>query len=127
VHELYELRKTEPPLISGTEVAKVLIAAMGIPVAESISLLDSVISEVKQRAGTPALKSPRIMVVGAEVDDAAFINLIEDSGASVVADDLCPGGREHHSYVKATDAPIDGIAEPIWTTLPFRFLPPQAP
>ncbi len=111
VRELAELRKLAPPLISGAEVTKVLVAAMSIPVDESIGLLDSVIAEVRQRAGIAGKKLARVMVVGSQVDDAAFIRLIEDSGAVVVADDLCPGAREHGPVVDITDDPIDGIAE----------------
>jgi len=111
VKELYELRKASPPLISGAEIAGVLVAAIGIPIEESIEMISDVIEEVKQRGGVPARKSARIMVVGAQVDNVAFIELIEDSGAWVVADDLCPGAREFFSYVDATDDPMDGIAE----------------
>ena len=111
VRELYELRKTEPPLISGTEVNKALVAAMSIPVEESGELLSSVIDEVKARASVSPGKSTRIMVVGAQVDDMAFIDLIENSGASVVADDLCPGAREYGADVEPSQNPVDGIAE----------------
>jgi benzoyl-CoA reductase/2-hydroxyglutaryl-CoA dehydratase subunit BcrC/BadD/HgdB len=51
------------------------------------------------------------MVVGAQVDDVAFIDLIEESGAWVVADDLCPGAREFSADVEVTKDPIDSIAE----------------
>jgi benzoyl-CoA reductase subunit C len=111
VRELYELRKSSPPLISGTEAAKVLIAAMSLPVEESIAMLSDVIDEVKQRKDVPVQKQARIMVVGAQVDSIAFIELIEDSGAWVVADDLCPGAREFFSDVDVTADPLDGIAE----------------
>jgi benzoyl-CoA reductase/2-hydroxyglutaryl-CoA dehydratase subunit BcrC/BadD/HgdB len=33
LRELYELRKTNPPLVSGTEITKALVAGMGIPAA----------------------------------------------------------------------------------------------
>ncbi len=111
VRELAELRKPDLPLISGTDMTKVLVAVAGIPVEESVSLLDSVIAEVKQRTSVLARKSARIMVVGAQVDSAVFIELIEDTGAWVVADDLCPGAREYSSDVAVTDDPMDGIAE----------------
>ena len=111
VRELYELRKASPPLISGAEVTKLLVAAVSIPVAEATQLIDSVVKDVKQRGGVLAAKSARLMVVGAQVDDIAFIDLIEDSGAWVVADDLCPGAREFFADVTATRDPIDGIAE----------------
>jgi bzd-type benzoyl-CoA reductase N subunit len=112
VRELAEFRKSDPPLISGVELTNTLIAGMGIPVEEATDLLQQVCAEVRQRErATAGDRLPRIMVVGAEVDDAAFISLIEDSGAWVVADDLCPGSREYWPDVDVTPDPIDGIAE----------------
>jgi bzd-type benzoyl-CoA reductase N subunit len=111
VRELYELRKSDPPLISGAEVAKTLVAAVSLPVEEATRLIEGVTSEVKQRKPVPAGKSARLMVVGAQVDNIAFIGLVEESGAWVVADDLCPGGRESLASVDTTVPPLDGIAE----------------
>jgi benzoyl-CoA reductase subunit C len=111
VRELYELRQSSPPLISGEELTKVLIAAMSLPVTESIEMLGNVINEVKERGAPSAQKQARIMVIGAQVDDIAFIKLIEDSGAWVVADDLCPGAREFLASVDVTPDPVAGLAE----------------
>jgi bzd-type benzoyl-CoA reductase N subunit len=111
VRELYKLRKPSPPLVSGAEVAKLLVAAVSIPVGEATELIDGVIEEVKKRDGVLAAKSARLMVVGAQVDNIAFVDLIENSGAWVVADDLCPGTREFFSDVAVSRDPIDGIAE----------------
>lgn len=111
VRDVYELRKTSPPLISGTEVTELLVSAVSIPVAEATELTDSVIDEVRRRGSIPAAKSARLMVVGAEVDSIAFIDLIENSGAWVVADDLCPGAREFFPDIPVTADPMDGIAE----------------
>jgi benzoyl-CoA reductase subunit C len=111
VRELYELRQSSPPLISGEELTEVLIAAMSLPVTESIEMLGEVIDEVKGRGVPSAQKQARIMVIGAQVDDTAFIKLIEDSGAWVVADDLCPGAREFMASVDVTPDPVAGLAE----------------
>ena len=111
VREVYELRKTNPPLISGAEVAKLLVAGVSITEGEATELINGVIEEVKQRGRVLVAKSDRLMVVGAQVDNIAFIDLIENSGAWVVADDLCPGAREFFSDVAVTPDPIDGIAE----------------
>ncbi|MFC1893846.1 2-hydroxyacyl-CoA dehydratase, partial [Chloroflexota bacterium] len=92
-------------------LTKVAVARMSIPVEESTGLLNGIIAEVRQRAGLPDTQRLRIMVVGAEVDDAALISSIEDSGACVVADDLCPGTREYWPAVDITPDPLDGIAE----------------
>lgn len=111
VRELYKLRKSDPPLISGAEVSRVLIAAMGLPVGESIKLISSVIEEVKQRSASPAKKSARVMVVGAQVDDIAFIKLVEDSGASVVIDSMCVGTRDYFFDVDVNQDPWDSMAD----------------
>jgi benzoyl-CoA reductase subunit C len=111
IRKLSELRKTQPPLISGTEIMQLLIASMGMPVEEATSLINKVSTEIEKRNNIDAKKSARIMVVGAQVDDHAFIKLIEDSGGSVVIDDLCPGTRENWSDINQTDDPMDGIAE----------------
>jgi benzoyl-CoA reductase subunit C len=111
VRELYQLRQSSPPLISGEELTKVLIAAVSLPVTESIEMLDGVIAEVKERGAPSAQKQARIMVIGAQVDDIVFIKLIEDSGAWVVADDLCPGAREFMAPVDVTPDPVAGLAE----------------
>ena len=111
VRELYRFRKSDSPLISGAEVTKVLVAAMGLPVGEANELLDGVIDEVKKRAGPPAKKLPRIMVVGAQVDDIAFIKLIEDSGASVVVDSMCIGTRDYFFDVDIAQDPCDSMAD----------------
>ncbi len=111
VRRLYELRKPSPPLISGGEATKSLIAAVSLPVEEATGLLDSVIKEVQQRGKASGTKPTRLMVVGGQVDNVAFIELVEDSGAWVVADDLCPGTREFFADVAVTPDPIEGIAE----------------
>jgi benzoyl-CoA reductase subunit C len=111
VRELYNLRKSTPPLISGVELTKTLVAAVSLPVDEATRLIGGVIDEIKQRQPLSVPKSARLMVVGAQMDNVAFIDLVEESGAWVVADDLCPGARESLADVELTADPIDGIAE----------------
>jgi benzoyl-CoA reductase subunit C len=111
VKKLYELRKSDPTLVSGSEMTKILVAVMGIPPEESVGLLSGVINEIKNREHASVKQLHRIMVVGAEVDDTALIDIIEDSGASVVVDDLCPGTREFFPMAEVTADPVDGIAE----------------
>jgi benzoyl-CoA reductase subunit C len=109
IRELYELRKSDPPLISGEEITKVMVAGLGMPVEEAITMVSNVIADVKKR--TPVKNNkPRIMVIGAEIDDSEFIKLIEDCGSVVVTDDLCPGLREYSGNVTLTQDPVKGIA-----------------
>ena len=111
LRELYALRKSAPPLVSGTEITKVLVAGMGIPATEHVELVKNFIAEVKGRTQPKPAKVPRIFIWGNEIDDVAFIKLVEESGAQVVMDDLCTGTRFFWDDVPETDDPLDGISK----------------
>ena len=126
LRELYDLRKENPPRVSGTEITKVLVAGMGIPALEHIDLVQDYIDEIK---GRPALKAdglPRIFIWGNEIDDIAFIRLVEECGAHVVMDDLCTGTRFFWEDAPDTNDPLDGIAKRYICTHCPRSLKPQA-
>lgn len=110
LHELYDLRRQDPPLVSGAEVIRVLVAGMGLPVEEFSGLLRGVIDEVPHRDLRPGLK-PRVLVYGTEIDDDAFIRLVEESGANVVMDDLCTASRSFWDPVEVTPDRLDGLVE----------------
>jgi benzoyl-CoA reductase subunit C len=110
MRELYDLRKSNPPLISGVEMMKVLVAAMSIPVTESSALIESVTKEVKQRKPADK-KQKRIMLIGDQIDDAAMIDAIEATGAQLVMDDLSIGSKMYWQDVDVTTDPVQGIAE----------------
>lgn len=110
VRELYELRKPDPPLISGTETLQVMVALMSLPVEEGNELLRQVISEVKQRKDGPAKKPARLLVWGSLIDNIALVDMIEGLEANVVMDDTCVGSRAYFPEVELTKDPLDGLA-----------------
>ena len=110
VRELYDLKKPDPPLISGTETIRVLVALTSIPVEEGNDLLRQVISEVKAGTHAPEKKSARLLVWGSMMDDTALLEMIESAGANVVMDDIWVGSRAYFADVQPTDDPLDGLA-----------------
>jgi bcr-type benzoyl-CoA reductase subunit C len=111
MRELYALRKTNPPLISGAEMMKVLVAAMSLPVEESSALIRNVTKEVNQRTVKQEVKCLRIMLIGDQIDDVAVVDAIEGAGAYLVMDDLSIGAKMYWGDVDATSDPVQGIAE----------------
>jgi benzoyl-CoA reductase/2-hydroxyglutaryl-CoA dehydratase subunit BcrC/BadD/HgdB len=111
MRNLYELRKAEPPMISGVEMMKVLVAAMSLPVDESSTLIKSITEEAKKRQIHAGGKAPRIMLIGDQIDDAAIIDAIEGAGAYLVMDDLSIGAKMYWGDVDETPDPVQGIAE----------------
>ena len=110
VRDLYNLRKSDPPLISGKETVEVMMALMSIPVEEGNQLLTEVIKEVRERKDGPSKKSHRLLIWGPVMDDTALIEMIETLDANVVMDDTCVGSRAFFADVPLTDDPLDGLA-----------------
>jgi len=107
---LYAFRKSDPPLVSGTEILKILTVGMSLPVKEATELFDEVLDEIGQREESPFSKAPRILVDGSCVDNTDFIKLIEDSGANVVAESLCIGTRDYWPHAEIGIDPIESLA-----------------
>ncbi len=110
VRELYELKKPDPPLISGVETLEVMKALMSLPVEEGNILVREVIDEVKGRRNALTKKRARLMVWGSIIDNAAFFEMVESLDANVVIDDTCVGSRAYFGDVPVTDDPLDGLA-----------------
>jgi len=111
LRELSSLRKQDPPLISGTEMTQVMIACLTIPVDEANDMLRTIIEEVSARKDGPKKKQARVLVYGCEIDHIAFINLVEESGANVVMDDLCIGTRYYWKDVAQTGNLLRNLAD----------------
>jgi benzoyl-CoA reductase subunit C len=126
LRELYELRKPGPPLISGTEIMRVLVAGMTIPIQEFNDLLEDALAEVCARKPGPDSK-PRLLISGSEVDDDSLIRLVEECGAHVVMDDLCTGSRFFWNEVDPSKGAIVGLAERyLGVTCPRTYRPGKA-
>ena len=111
MRELYSLRKSNPPLISGVEMMEVIVAAMSLPVDESSELIKNVTEEVKQRGPLPEKKGSRIMIVGGQIDSVAVAEVIESANAWLVMDDITMGSKVYWPETDITPDPLKGIAE----------------
>ena len=111
VREIYELRKRNPPLVSGTEVAMLLIAGASLPVEEANDLYDEALEVYGKREVSQSADLPRILIDGACIDNVDLIRLVEESGASVVVDTLCLGTRDHWPDVDEQSDPVKALAK----------------
>jgi benzoyl-CoA reductase subunit C len=107
---LYDFKKSDPPMISGVELTKVLTVGSSLPIIESNALFDEVIAAVSQRKEPPLKKGPRILLDGPCVDNIELIKIVEDSGASVVVDTTCNGTRDSLPRVDEGGNPIKALA-----------------
>jgi benzoyl-CoA reductase subunit C len=110
VRALYEFRKANPPMMSGTELTKTLTVAASLPVEEANALLDGVLAEVGGRKASPFKAGPRILIDGPCVDNIELMKMIEGLGGHVVVDTLCNGTRDNFPTVNEKGDPVEAIA-----------------
>lgn len=85
MHEVYELRKAENPVLTGAEALKATLMATQMPIEEYTEYLKGFLADCKSR--TETLDHPlRVMLVGSALDDPEYVQAIENEGLLVVAD-----------------------------------------
>ncbi len=109
MQELYDLRKKENPPITGSEAMKIAIASFCMPKHIFNEILRKALDQIKEREGIKEYRA-RIMICGSYMDDTFLIDLIEETGGIVVADNLCFGYRHFEGKVNEVGDPIEEIA-----------------
>ncbi len=115
IWDLYRLRQSSPPLLSGTEMLEVLIAGSGIPAAEFEELLREVKAEATARAPERRGRRARLLFYGCINDDVTLVRLVEECAADVVMDDTCIGARGHLGTVVDGGDPLAGFVRYYFT------------
>lgn len=107
IAQLFELRKEENPVVSGTDCLKIALAATNMPADEYAELLKAFLADVKNRKPITDHRC-RVMIIGSALDDPKYVELIESKGALVVQDALCFGGRGFNSPIEIDDKDVLG-------------------
>lgn len=127
LEQLYQMRAADPPPLSGPEILEVVLAGMLIPRERYCELLEELLSRSRSGAqgesGThpdsPLAGRARLLLLGSELDDPRYIQLVEEAGAVVVADDLCIGSRYFTGRVDEVAAdPFEALARRYLTRPP---------
>jgi len=90
--DLYELRKQDKPPITGAETLAVMVAGTAMPKETYKDLLRALLDQLRGAEGNGEYKA-RIMILGSELDDPEYVQVIEDQGGLVVTDSNCFGTR----------------------------------
>lgn len=108
---LNDLRKNNPPPLTGSEYMQIALTGMLIPRERFNEKLEALLPELENRrmAGDHL---PRLLLIGGACDSFEFIDFIESKGANVVADAMCFGLRHYMGLIdeNAKD-PIAAIAD----------------
>lgn len=118
--KVYDLRKKNPPLISGVEALEIVLSSMLTSKEEHNKLLKQLLSQIENRANTPK-SGTRLLVSGSVMDNVEMIKIIEGTRANVVADDLCTGSRYFWDLVKPAADLLRAIADRYLDKIPCPF------
>ncbi len=108
---LDELRKSDPPAVTGAEHMQIVLAGMSIPRELFNEKLEALLPQLEgHQSGDPG--RPRLMVVGGACDMPDFIGFVEEKGANIVADGLCFGMRHYRGFIdESSEDPLAAISE----------------
>ena len=107
VKQLLELQKADKPVVTGTEVCTVLLAATTMPVEDYNELLKAFLADIPNRKPVEGYRA-RVMMIGSALDNPKYIEAIENKGALIVCDTLCLGSMGFGDELKADKNDIMG-------------------
>jgi len=119
--QAYDLRKKNPPLISGTEALEISLSSTVTPKEEHNRLLNQLLKEAPNRTDLPK-KGVRLLITGSVMDNTELVKTIETAGGSVVADDWCTGSRYFWNLVDTSSEPSHAIARRYLEKIPSSFM-----
>jgi benzoyl-CoA reductase subunit C len=111
MRRLYEMRKADPPALSGYEAWQMTYAGVVMPKDEHANLLKKTLDDLEANPRPPA-GGVRIYLSGSAMDrvNARIYQVIEESGGLVVSDDLCVGTRFFWYPLNPELPPLEAIA-----------------
>ena len=125
LRELYELRKSPQPTITGAEAMEVLNASFRMPKELFNQYLKQLLSELTKSQIAHTHRA-RLMVTGSVMNNPEFIKSIEDLGALVVTDELCTSTRYWSDPVVLGDrSPLEAIAQRYLNNFPCARMVPS--
>jgi benzoyl-CoA reductase/2-hydroxyglutaryl-CoA dehydratase subunit BcrC/BadD/HgdB len=87
------LRRGESSRLTGHEMHQISLFASSTPKNQANRVLEEVLESLTKRS-LPRSYRARVLLIGSHLDDPSFIELIEETGALVVADSFCCGLRD---------------------------------
>ncbi|OAT85270.1 benzoyl-CoA reductase, bzd-type, subunit N [Desulfotomaculum copahuensis] len=109
MREVYELRKRENPPLTGLEAMYLVLSGQMVDKREHNAYLEQKLKELSERQ-PDRQTGERLMILGSEDDDTAFMAMAESLGTTFVVDDHCTGSRYFWNRVEPQEDRLMAIA-----------------
>ncbi len=111
---LYELRRKHPGVISHSDWLMMIQASFYADVPTWVAQAEVLLKEMTAAvSGSHTETTKKLLITGAPViwPNFKILNLIEELGASVVADEMCSGHQRLWDYPEPDEWTVDGMVE----------------
>jgi len=115
---LNELRGQDPPRLTGEEMLSIALASQLMPAAPFLERADELIAELKNHPPEARPIRARVVVIGGELDEPAFLRVIESQGAAVVADNVCFSARSFSQMIPVEGNLLEAICRGYFFNIP---------
>ncbi len=110
LRKVYELRRKTPPVISGAEAQEIVISSMLMPKELHNWMLQVYLDKIQSRDDPPK-PGVRLFISASILDDSDFVEIIEECGGNIVADDMPMGSRYFFGGVASNTSPLRALAD----------------
>ncbi|MBI5360844.1 MAG: benzoyl-CoA reductase, bzd-type, subunit N [Planctomycetes bacterium] len=110
MRQVYDLRKQDNPPMTGLEAMYMVVSSQMTDKNDHSKLLEKILKELPGRK-MDRQTGARLMIIGSEDDDTAFIKMVESVGATLVVDDHCTGTRQFWNETELKGDVLTSIAK----------------
>jgi bcr-type benzoyl-CoA reductase subunit C len=111
LERLYALRRRHPEAIAGSDLHAVFRAALVMDRGELADALEPLADALEAKVPPSPAKTKRLVLSGGLCSMPDIYQVVEASGARVVWDDFCTGGRYFEGLVDESGDPLSAIAQ----------------
>lgn len=106
---LDNLRERDRPPLSGAEMLAVTSGITTMPVADGSDRLEALLGAARNHPGKSGYRA-RLLLVSSQLDDPAYVELLEKSGGLIVGEIGCTGASAFSGRVDERDEPFTALA-----------------
>jgi benzoyl-CoA reductase subunit C len=112
LRRLYQMRMSDPSVVSAYQAWQFTFASQVMPKDEHARLLRDYLDDVETWTSETTVSGVRLYVSGGPMDpmNAEVLRIIEESGGQVVSDDACMGSRYFWQPLDTQVPPLEAIA-----------------
>lgn len=110
LRQLYWLRQSKSPPLTGAQALNVVLAGTVMPKIQYNQLLKQLLDELSRRDGISDYRARLVIAGGGGCDDPGYFDVIEGLGGLIVGDTICFGGRAFMEPVEIDGDPITALA-----------------